>query len=134
MKKPIQTMVVTSPTSVQVLEPKLPISQKIMTATCSSATYFKKLMPADKMAATMMPDNIKLFEDNFVRGYEDNAQLCVYVGEEKVIDLVGGSHRSRDEYNSDSLSVIFSSGKSVESICFAKLGKYYLHTRVVNKR
>ena len=53
-----------SSTSAQVLELKLPISQKIITATCSSATYFRKLMPADKMAATIIPDKIRLFEDS----------------------------------------------------------------------
>ena len=52
-----------SNTSIQVLDPKLPMSQKIITATCSSAIYFKKLMPAESMAATMMPDKIKLFEE-----------------------------------------------------------------------
>ena len=51
-------------TSVQVLEPKLPINQNIMTETCSSAIYFNKLIPADKIAATMIPERIRLLEDN----------------------------------------------------------------------
>ena len=29
----------------------------------------------------------KIFEANFDRGAEENSQLCVYVGEEKVVDL-----------------------------------------------
>src|SRR5210317_1413094 len=63
-KKPNNINIKVRPTSVQVFEPKLPINQKMMTATCSSATYFKKLMPADKMAATIMPDRIRLFEES----------------------------------------------------------------------
>jgi len=39
------------------------MSQNIMTDTCSSATNFKKLMPADNMEETMIPDNIKLLDD-----------------------------------------------------------------------
>ena len=50
-------------TSVHVLEPKLPINQKMMTDTCSSAIYFKKLMPADKIAATIIPDRIRLLDE-----------------------------------------------------------------------
>jgi hypothetical protein len=60
-KKPNNININVRPTSLQVFEPKLPINQKMMTATCSSATYFKKLMPADKMAATIMPERIRLF-------------------------------------------------------------------------
>ena len=51
-------------TSVQVREAKLPISQKIMTPTCSSARYFRKLIPADRIAATIMPDRTRLVDDN----------------------------------------------------------------------
>ncbi len=47
-----------------VLDAKLPISQKIMTETCSSAEYFKKLIPAESMAPTMIPDKIRLLEDS----------------------------------------------------------------------
>ena len=63
-KKPIKTNKKVRPTSVQVFDPKLPINQKMMTATCSSATYFRKLIPADKIAATMMPERIRLFEES----------------------------------------------------------------------
>ena len=37
----------------------------------------------------------ELFSSNFLSGDDENAQLCVYVGNEKVIDLVG----CRDEQN-----------------------------------
>lgn len=50
-------------TSAHVFETKLPISQKMIIETCSSATYFKKLIPADKMAATIIPERIRLFEE-----------------------------------------------------------------------
>ena len=62
-KKPIKINEKVRPTSVQVFEPKLPINQKMMTETCSSAMYFSKLIPADKIAATMIPESIKLFEE-----------------------------------------------------------------------
>ena len=39
------------------------MSQKMMTETCSSAMYFMKLMPADRIAATMMPERIRLLEE-----------------------------------------------------------------------
>jgi len=60
---PIETNKKVKKTSDQILEPKLPISQKIIIETCSSATYLIKLIPADKIAATIKPDNIKLVED-----------------------------------------------------------------------
>ncbi len=63
IKKPQPTNKNVRPTSAQVLDPKLPINQKMITATCSSAIYFKKLMPADNMAATMIPERIKLVEE-----------------------------------------------------------------------
>ena len=51
----------------------------------------------------------ELFTANFLSGEEENAQLCVYVGNELVIDLWG----CRDEgnpsgYGPDSLQVCFS--------------------------
>ena len=64
VKKPIRINRNVIPTSLQVFDPKLPINQKMMTATCSSATYFKKLIPADKMAATMIPERIRLFDES----------------------------------------------------------------------
>ena len=51
------------PTSVQVAPAKLPMSQNIMTATCSSARYLQKLIPADKIAETMIPERIKCVDD-----------------------------------------------------------------------
>ena len=49
-------------TSSQVRELKLPRSQKIITLTCSSATYLMKLIPADRIVATMIPDRMRLLE------------------------------------------------------------------------
>ena len=48
----------------QVLEAKLPMSQKMMTETWSLARNLRKLIPADKIAATMIPDRIRLLEEN----------------------------------------------------------------------
>jgi len=63
IENPINTKIKVKKTSAQVFEPKLPINQKIIMETCSSATYFKKLIPADNIAATIMPDNMRLWED-----------------------------------------------------------------------
>ena len=40
----------------------------------------------------------KIFEANFDRGAEENSQLCVYVGEEKVVDLGKTSIENRMVY------------------------------------
>jgi len=61
----------------------------------------------------------EMFENNFVSGREDNAQLCVYVGDELVVDLWGFS--SDKQYNGDTLTNVFSSTKSLTSICMAML-------------
>jgi len=63
MANPAPTTATTMPTSVQVLEAKLPINQKMMMPTSSPAIYLMKLTPADRMAATMMPERIRLAED-----------------------------------------------------------------------
>ena len=63
IKKPIVKKLETARTSIHVFDAKLPMSQKIITETCSSAMYFKKLMPADNIAAIIMPDKIRLFEE-----------------------------------------------------------------------
>jgi CubicO group peptidase (beta-lactamase class C family) len=61
-----------------------------------------------------------LFEDNFKKGFEKSAQLCVYVGEEKVVDS-WGSVEYCSEFGPDTLVNIFSSSKSLTSIAMAKL-------------
>jgi hypothetical protein len=50
-------------TPFHVLDAKLPISQKIIIATCSSARYFKKLMPAERIAPTMTPERISVWAE-----------------------------------------------------------------------
>ena len=61
------------------------------------------------------------FQD-FARGSDVDSQLCVYVKGERVVDLWGshGPHRDAN-YGPDSLQNIFSSGKSVASVCMARL-------------
>jgi len=60
----------------------------------------------------------KIFEANFDRGAEENSQLCVYVGEEKVVDLVGRVDPDNG-FNADSLINVFSSTKSLTAIMIA---------------
>ena len=45
------------------LAAKLPMSQKIITETRSSAAYFKKLNPAESIAATIIPERIRLLDE-----------------------------------------------------------------------
>ena len=62
----------------------------------------------------------RLYERNMHTLAEENTQLCIYVGEECVVDLwataIGDS-----SFNGDSLVNVFSSGKSLESILLAML-------------
>jgi len=59
------------------------------------------------------------FEENFRTGRETSAQLCVYVGEEKVVDL-WGSIKDK-EFTGDSITNVFSSTKSLAAIALASL-------------
>ena len=61
------------------------------------------------------------FQD-FARGSDVDSQLCVYVKGERVVDLWGSHGPNKDaNYGPDSLQNIFSSGKSVASVCMARL-------------
>ena len=61
----------------------------------------------------------ELFESNFKRGAEESAQLCVYVGEEKVVDL--WCSVKDPGYTGDTLTNVFSSTKSLTAIAMASL-------------
>ena len=61
-----------------------------------------------------------MFEANFREGRETNAQLCVYVGDELVIDLYASLYDS-SSYTGDTLSNVFSSTKSLTAICMARM-------------
>ena len=60
----------------------------------------------------------QLFERRMNELWEDNAQLCVYVGDEKVVDLTASTS---DRFSADSIINVFSSGKNFESIAMATL-------------
>ena len=62
----------------------------------------------------------QLFKENFLKGFEKSAQLCVYVAEEKVVDI-WGSVEYCSEFGPDTLVNVFSSSKSLTSIALAKL-------------
>eukprot|EP00092_Neocalanus_flemingeri_P035097 GFUD01038195.1.p1 GENE.GFUD01038195.1~~GFUD01038195.1.p1 ORF type:complete len:419 (+),score=109.73 GFUD01038195.1:184-1440(+) len=75
-----------------------------------------------KVEGTVAPgyETVKeMFEENFRAGREENAQLCVYVGDEVVVDLWGYS--SDTAYTGDTLTNVFSSTKSLTAICMAML-------------
>ena len=60
----------------------------------------------------------ELFIQNFELGSEENSQLCVYVGEDKVIDLWGTVNKNSG-FNADSLTTVYSSTKSITAIMIA---------------
>jgi CubicO group peptidase (beta-lactamase class C family) len=59
----------------------------------------------------------EMFTDNFRKGREESAQLCVYVGEEKVVDIWGST--TIPSYTADTLTNVFSSTKSLTAIAMA---------------
>lgn len=61
-----------------------------------------------------------LFEHNMNTLAERNAQLCIYVGEERVVDL-WATAIGDESFSADSLVNVFSSGKSLEAITMAML-------------
>lgn len=61
----------------------------------------------------------EMFERNFSRGADETAQLCVYVGEEVVVDLWAST--SHSAYTGDTLTNVFSSTKSITAIAMAAL-------------
>ena len=74
----------------------------------------------DGMVAPGYESVKEMFEDNFKKGREKNSQLCVYVKEEKVVDLWGSSNADK-QFNADTLMNVFSSTKSLTAILLARL-------------
>ena len=62
----------------------------------------------------------EMFRGNLVSGKERNAQLCVYVGGECVVDLWGSAEGDLG-YGGDSLQCVFSATKSVTAVCVAQM-------------
>mmetsp|Transcript_14514 Transcript_14514/g.25524 ORF Transcript_14514/g.25524 Transcript_14514/m.25524 type:complete len:463 (-) Transcript_14514:136-1524(-) len=60
------------------------------------------------------------FESSFALNLELGAQLVIYQGEEKVVDLFG-SNAKQPGYTDETLQCVFSSGKNMESISVAML-------------
>lgn len=61
-----------------------------------------------------------MFQENIIRGKERNAQLCVYVDGECVVDLWGSADGDKS-YTGDSLQSVFSSSKAVTAVAVAQL-------------
>ena len=64
----------------------------------------------------------EMFKKNVETGRERDAQLCVYVDGEKVVDL-WGSAEGDTNYTADTLQCIFSSSKAVTAIAVAQLAQ-----------
>ena len=62
---------------------------------------------------------MKKFEQNFVKGIDKNSQLCVYVGDQKVVDVWGETPTSSQVYTPDKVTTIWSAGKSLGAIMMA---------------
>jgi len=83
----------------------------------------EKLLEQLHIGGTVAPgfESVKqLFAHNMKTLAEKNAQLCVYVGNERVVDLWASTTGDVD-FHADSLVNVFSSGKSLESIALASL-------------
>ena len=77
---------------------------------------------------------LERFKKHFLNGLEDKAQLCVFYGNKKVIDICGytldtsynntsynNTSYNNTSYSLDSLQNIFSSGKNITSLVIAIL-------------
>ena len=76
----------------------------------------------------------QLFKHNMNTLAEEHAQLCVYVGQEQVVDL-WATPIDKPSFHPDSLINIFSSGKSFEAIALASLvanGSLDYNARICN--
>ena len=62
----------------------------------------------------------KLFEQNFKDGLEASSQLCVYVGDEMVIDLWGSVDKKK-KFGPDSLVPVLNSSKTLMAVVLALL-------------
>lgn len=62
----------------------------------------------------------QLYEHNMRSLAENNTQLCVYYGDQKVVDL-WASVTDEADFSPDSLINVFSSGKSLEAVAIASL-------------
>ena len=60
----------------------------------------------------------EMFTEFFSLGSDKHSQVCVYVGEEKVIDL-WGTTGDNSNYNADSLTTVFSSSKNLTALVMA---------------
>ena len=64
-----------------------------------------------------------MLEEYYDMGYEKDCQLCVYVKEECVIDIVmqNSYENGKPKIDAESVGCIYSSGKSVGAILLAKM-------------
>ncbi|KAI8807027.1 beta-lactamase/transpeptidase-like protein [Cladochytrium replicatum] len=79
--------------------------------------------PLKGFAIAEMEHLMHAFYHNFEVGDEIGAQLVAYVDGKKVVDVVGGwkDLNRKEQYQPDSLQLVFSTSKSVESIIIAWL-------------
>ena len=87
---------------------------------CSGSLQDTKNKQVEGFVADGFEPVQELFENNFKAGLEVSSQLCVYVGNEKVVDLWGTVDK-RSKFGPDDLIPVFSSSKSLTSIVLALL-------------
>ena len=78
-----------------------------------------KTIQAEGYVAAGFESVKEMFENNFHRGADESSQLCVYVGEEKVVDLWLST--TNNNFTGDTLINVFSSTKSLTAIAMASL-------------
>jgi len=78
-----------------------------------------KTIQAEGFVAPGFESVKQMFENNFQRGADESSQLCVYVGEEKVVDLWFST--TNTTFTGDTLINVFSSTKSLTAIAMAAL-------------
>src|SRR3954463_1305834 len=63
------------------------------------------------------------FEENFEKRKEVGASCCVYYKGKKVVDLWGGykNKRRTDEWEEDTMAIVFSTTKGLSSLAFSLL-------------
>ena len=80
----------------------------------------EKQLRIEGMVAPGFESVRELYEHNMRTLAEESTQLCVYHGEEKVVDL-WASLSDNTDFSADSLINVFSSGKSIEAIAIGSL-------------
>jgi CubicO group peptidase (beta-lactamase class C family) len=83
------------------------------------------IRPAYKIQGHVAPgfERVKsAFEFQYEKGYDEHSQLCVYVGDKRVVDLYGVTpDTTKGSYDADTLQIVMSNSKTQSAIVFSML-------------